>query len=240
MSGRRSSASTTRARLEAGETLVGTFLNLGSPLAAEICARSGFDWLLVDLEHGAGTEGELVPTLQAIGRRCTALVRVEANERPRFARALDAGADGVMVPRVYSAAEAEQAVRCMRYSPRGIRGVAYMNRAAGWATGSEEVDALCVIQIETREAVAEADAIAAVDGVDVLFVGPNDLRAALGSDELPLEAVMDAARAHGKSAGILARSREDADRYAAQGFRFVGIGSDSLFLAEGARDAAGS
>jgi 2-keto-3-deoxy-L-rhamnonate aldolase RhmA len=235
-----SSASTTRRRLAAGETLVGAFLNLGSAVAAEVCARSGFDWLLVDLEHGAGTEAELIPTLQAIGGRCAALVRVEANERPRFARALDGGADGVMVPRVDSAAEAQHAVSCMRYPPRGVRGVASMNRAKGWGYGAEDADALCVIQIETRGAVEQAREIAATEGVDVLFVGPSDLGATLGTAELPLEDVIAAAHGGGKAAGILARSREDAERYIAQGFRFVGIGSDSLFVAQGARAAAGA
>jgi 2-keto-3-deoxy-L-rhamnonate aldolase RhmA len=228
-------------RLAAGETLVGTFLNLGSPLAAEICGLAGFDWALVDLEHGAGTEAELIPTLQALTHTGTAgLVRVEANERPRFARALDAGADGVMVPRVDSAAEAQAAVASMRYAPRGVRGVAYMNRGAGWIPGPPERDTLCAIQIESAEAVADAGAIAAVDGVDVLFVGPNDLRQALGGpiDEA-VDVVLAAARAAAKTAGILVRSREALEESLERGFRFVGIGSDSLFLAEGARAAAG-
>lgn len=233
-------ASTTRERLAAGETLVGAFLNLGSAVAAEVCARSGFDWLLVDLEHGAGTEAGLIPALQAIGGRCASLVRVEANERARFARALDAGADGVMVPRVDSAAEAAHAVSCMRYPPRGVRGVASMNRAKGWGFGSEDYDRLCVVQVETRGALEEARAIAATEGVDVLFVGPSDLGAALGTTELPLDDVVAAAEGEGKAAGILARTREDADRYAEQGFRFLGVGSDSLFLAQGARAAAGA
>ena len=240
MSEQSSSASTTRQRLAAGETLVGAFLNLGSAVAAEVCARSGFDWLLVDLEHGAGSEAELIPSLQAIDGHCAALVRVEANERPRFARALDSGAHGVMVPRIDSAADAALAVSHMRYAPRGMRGMASMNRAKGWGFGEEPADPLCVIQIETRGAVEEARQIAATDGVDVLFVGPTDLGAVLGTTDLPLEDVIAAAHGGGKVAGILARSREDADRYIAQGFRFVGIGSDSLFLAQGARAAAGA
>lgn len=224
----------------ARELLYGLFLDLDSPASAELAGHAGYDWLLVDLEHGAGTEAELIPTLQAIGGRCTSLVRVEANERPRFARALDAGADGVMVPRVDSADEAAEAVRRMRYPPRGTRGVAHMNRAKAWGLGAEEGDALCLIQIETRGAVEQAVAIAAADGVDVLFVGPSDLGAALGTKELPLERVVEAAGAHGKAAGILARTREDGERYIEQGFRFVGIGSDSLFLAQGASSASGS
>lgn len=234
-----SSASITE-RLRTGEALVGTFLNLGSPLAAEVCGRAGFDWALVDLEHGAGTEAELIPTLQALAATGTpAIVRVEANARPRFARALDAGADGVMVPRVDSADEARAAVASMRYPPRGVRGVAYMNRGAGWALDAPEADALCAIQIESRAAVEDVDAIAAVDGVDVLFVGPSDLRQALGGPiDDAVDVVLAAARASGKAAGILLRTRADLDGALEQGFRFVGVGSDSLFLAEGARAAA--
>ena len=231
------SARSLRDRLAAGEDLVGTFLNLGSPLAAEVCAGAGFDWCLIDLEHGAGTETQLIPTLQALGAT-PGLVRIEANERPRFARALDAGAEGVMVPRIESADEVHAAVSYMRYPPRGLRGVAYMNRGASFGLGAPEADALCVIQIESAGAVADAREIAAIDGVDVLFVGPRDLSAALGSDELPLDTVLEAARAEGKAAGILVRSRNELERELERGFRFVGIGSDSLFLAEGARAAA--
>jgi 2-keto-3-deoxy-L-rhamnonate aldolase RhmA len=227
-------------RLAAGEALVGTFLNLGSPLAAEICGLAGFDWALVDLEHGAGTEAELIPALQALAHTgAAALVRVESNERPRFARALDAGAAGVMVPRVDSAAEARAAVASMRYPPRGVRGVAYMNRGAGWAADAPEREALCLIQIESPAAVEDARAIAEVDGVDVLFVGPSDLRQALGGPiDAAVDAVLEAVRQAGKAAGILLRSRGELDGALERGFRFVGVGSDSLFLAEGARAAA--
>jgi 2-dehydro-3-deoxyglucarate aldolase/4-hydroxy-2-oxoheptanedioate aldolase len=237
-----SSASTTelRGRLAAGGALVGTFLNLGSPLAAEICGQAGFDWALVDLEHGAGTEAELIPTLQALEAAGTpGLVRVEANQRPRFARALDAGAAGVMVPRVDSAAEAQAAVASIRYPPRGARGVAYMNRAAGWGVDAPERDPLCVIQIESAQAVEEAASIARLDGVDVLFVGPSDLTQALGGPiEDAVDIVLAAAHAAGKAAGILIRSREGLEQTLERGFRFVAVGSDSLFLAEAARAAA--
>jgi 4-hydroxy-2-oxoheptanedioate aldolase len=233
-----SSASITD-RLRQGDALVGTFLNLGSPLAGEICARAGFDWLLVDLEHGAGTESELIPTIQAIGGRCGTIVRVESSERPRIQRALDAGADGVMVPRVESVAEARAAASHFRYAPRGDRGVAYMNRGAGWAPLGSERELLCVIQIETPGALEDAREIAAIDGVDVLFVGPNDLSVALGTKDLPLAEIVEAARAESKAAGIFTGSREDAERALNSGFRFVALASDSFFLAEAARAATG-
>lgn len=231
-----SSASITE-RVRAGERLVGTFLNLGSTLAAEICALAGFDWLLLDLEHGAGSEADLIPTLHACGAT-PALVRVESSSRPRFQRALDAGAAGVMAPRVDSADEARAVVEHMRHPPRGDRGLAYMNRGTGWAGGVPEAERLCVIQIETRGAVEQARAIAATDGVDVLFVGPADLGAALGTTDLPLQEIVRGATDAGKAAGLMTRSREEADRALEQGFRFVAISSDSFFLAEGARAAA--
>ena len=236
MSGSSSSGSITE-RVRGGESVVGTFLNLGSPLAAEICARAGFDFAVVDLEHGAGTEVELILMLQALGS-CGAIVRVESAERPRVQRALDAGADGIMVPRVGSAADAVVAVAATQYPPRGTRGVAYMNRGADFGAGAPEVDVLVAIQVETRGAVDEAREIAGIEGVDVLFVGPSDLGAALGTSELPLEAIVDAARAEGKAAGLFTRTPEDAQRALERGFRVVTVGADSFFLAEAARAAA--
>jgi 2-dehydro-3-deoxyglucarate aldolase/4-hydroxy-2-oxoheptanedioate aldolase len=235
-----SSASITE-RLRRGDTTVGTFLNLGSPLAAEICARAGFDWVLLDLEHGAGTEAELIPSLQAVAGRCAFLVRVEQNERPRFQRALDAGADGVMVPRVDSVEHARDAVAHLRYPPVGDRGVAYMNRAAGFGAETGERDVLCVIQVETRTAVEQAGELAELDGVDVLFVGPADLGAAIGRDAVPeaTDAVLRACEAAGKAAGLFTRERADAEAALGRGFRFVALASDSYFLAQAARAAAG-
>ena len=196
--------------------------------------------MLVDLEHGAGTEADLIPTLQAVGGRCPVLVRVESGERSRVQRALDAGADGVMVPRLESAEEARSAIGHLRYAPQGDRGVAYMNRAAGWSSAGAERDLLCAIQVETAGAVQDARGIAAIDGVDVLFVGPNDLSVALGTKDLPLEEIVEAASSEGKAAGIFTGSRADAERALERGFRFVGVASDSFFLAEAARVAAGT
>jgi len=236
VSGSSSSGSITE-RVRGGESVVGTFLNLGSPLAAEICARAGFDFAVIDLEHGAGTEAELIPTLQALGS-CGAIVRVESAERRRVQRALDAGADGIMVPRVGSAADAVVAVAATRYPPRGVRGVAYMNRGADFGAGAPELDVLVAIQVETRGALDDAREIAGLEGVDVLFVGPADLGAALGTRDLPLDAIVEAARAVGKAAGLFTRTREDAQRALERGFRVVTVGADSFFLAEAARAAA--
>ena len=225
--------------MRAGEGLVGTFLNLGSTLAAEICARAGFAWVLVDLEHGAGNEADLIPTLQACGD-VPVFVRIEQNERPRVQRALDAGAAGVMVPRVGSVDDARAAVSHLRYPPEGDRGVAYMNRAADFGAGATQRDVLCIVQVETRGAVEQVDELAQLDGVDVLFVGPADLGAAIGADAVDdaTESVLRACQRGRVAAGIFTRKRADAERALERGFRFVGLASDSYFLARAARAAA--
>ena len=243
---------TFRERLRAGELLVGCFLNTGSAVAAEICASAGFDWLLFDLEHGSATEAHLLPQLQAVAASgVTPLVRVEANERPRFTKVLDLGAEGVMVPRIADATDAERAVSYLRYGPAGVRGVALLNRAGGYGErGRENVDTfdervLCVVQIESLGAVAEVDAIAAIDGVDCLFVGPSDLTHALGIFQLTehelyvnaLDAVRKAAARHGKATGVLVPGAAEAARYRELGFTLIAVGSDTSYLAAGARAA---
>src|ERR1700679_350955 len=161
------------------EVLAGTFLNLGSPVTAEIVALAGFDWVAVDLEHGAGGELEALHQLQAITHTGTAgLVRIESANGSRIGHALDSGADGVIVPQVSSAAEAAEVVSACRYA--GRRGVARYNRAWQWgmrggALSDADARVTCCIQIERSDALDDADAIAATDGVDVLFVGPADL-----------------------------------------------------------------
>ena len=239
-----------RERLLAREFLLGTFLNTGSPVAAEICAGAGLDWVLVDLEHGSATETDVLPVLQAVaGTGVTPLVRVEANERARFTKALDFGAEGVMVPHVDGADEARLAVAHLRYS--GARGVALMNRGAGYgARGRETVETfdervVGVVQIESRAGVEQAEAIASVEGVDCLFVGPADLTHSLGifleTEHADYAAAVDAVRAaaarHDKALGVLVRTAEELARYRALDFSFVAFASDTSFLAAGARDA---
>lgn len=234
-----------RRRLLAGEALFGTFLGLGSALAAEACALAGFDWLLVDLEHGGGDDSTfLQQQLAAQAHDVPVLVRVESGERIRAGRALDLGAAGVMVPRLESAAEARQAVRHMSYPPSGDRGVATYNRACGFGLWPEMLDAvpgLCVIQVESRDAVEQIEEIAAVDGIDVLFVGPRDLSHDLGvpgDTSAPVfRSALKRVLATGIPAGILAPDAVTARRYADEGFRFVGVGSDASLLAASGRQA---
>ena len=235
-----------RARLRAGETAVGSFVNLGSPLVTEIMGLAGFDWLVLDLEHGAGDEPRLLAQLQALkGSGAATIVRVEGIDLPRFMHALDVGADGVLVPRLRSADDARRCAEYCRYG--GARGVARYNRSWHWglaartlADADEEV--VCVVQIETREALEAVDEIAAVDGVDVLFVGPADLAHSLGLHGPPddpelLElaaSVAEAADAHGKAAGVLVGTLDQLRAYRDVGFRFLGCNSDGGLVAQGA------
>jgi len=230
-----------RARVLAGEWLAGAWLNLGSPVTTEVAGNLGFDWLLLDHEHGPGGEDTLLHQLQAASATpAVPIVRIAANEAPRFKRVLDAGALGVMVPYVNTAAEAQAMVAAMRYPPRGFRGVAKFQRSANFGGDFEQYYLhahewlLGIAQIETPEAVANAAAIAAVDGIDVLFVGPTDLSYNLAiRDQLDhprfLEAVntvVAAVRRHGKAAGILVHNNALVAKCREWGFSFVSLGSD--------------
>jgi 2-dehydro-3-deoxyglucarate aldolase/4-hydroxy-2-oxoheptanedioate aldolase len=234
-----------------GRPALGTFVNLGSPLAVEACALGGVDWVLIDLEHGGAGEEALLPQILAAEARGVApLVRVETADRIRAGRVLDVGALGVMFPRIDTAQQATDAITHLRYPPQGDRGVATYNRACGFGLDIGALDRandeiLGIIQIESPEAVANAAAIAAVPGVDVLFVGPRDLSHAMGipgqvghPDFLAaLGQVLDAARDAGIAAGTLAATPASAAGYVAAGFTFVGVGSDSSILAGAVADA---
>ncbi|MEO8572147.1 MAG: aldolase/citrate lyase family protein [Chloroflexota bacterium] len=237
-------------RLRVGETLLGTFAGLGSPLATEMVARAGFDWVLIDLEHGAGSEADLLANLHAMGAtRAAALVRPRSGERLRIGRALDLGAHGIMVPRIDLPEQAREAISWMRYPPDGSRGLALGTRGAGLGElGHTQIQAvnrriLGIIQVESPSAVEHAAEIAAIDGVDVLFIGPTDLSHGLGvpgrfDDPAYLEAlrhVTTTAEAAGKAAGILLRDAAALPRHRDLGFRFIGLGSDAAFIADAAR-----
>jgi 4-hydroxy-2-oxoheptanedioate aldolase len=243
---------TLRARLHAGETTYGVFLNLGTPLAAELCARGGCDWLIIDLEHGAAGESDLLEHLFAVGTTETAaIVRPASGERLRIGRALDFGADGIMVPRIDTAEQAREAVSFLRWPPDGARGLALLTRGAELGeVGHGSISALNqrvigVIQIESPQAVDSAHEIAAIEGVDVLFVGPTDLSHSMGipgqfDDPAFIDAlrrVVAATEAHGKTAGILLRNALNVGEYRDLGFRFIGLGSDGAFVVDGLKAA---
>ena len=239
-----------RSRIRAGETLIGVFSDLASPLAAELCGRAGFDWTVIDLEHGAATEADLLAMLYAVGTTPMApLVRVESAERLRVGRALDLGAAGIMLPQLQSADEVRAAVRYLRYPPVGSRGMALRTRGGGMGTlGHADIARVVnerivgIVQIEARGTVAEADAIAALEEVDVLFVGPADLSHNLGipgrfdepAYQEALRTVVAACQAHGKAAGILIYDVAGLPPLLELGFRFIGIGSEGSFVSNGA------
>ncbi len=242
-----------RHRVLAGEATIGVFASLGSAVAAELLGRGGFDWIIVDLEHGMGSEAELHGQLLAVQATPTAaLVRVASAERLRVGRALDLGADGLMIPRLERVTDVAETVGWMRYPPAGIRGVAPATRGAGYSqrphpTLSEvNGQVLGVFQVESMVAVEAAGELASIDGVDVLFVGPADLSHSMGIPgeiEDPafvaaLDRVVAACRTHGKSAGILLRDPDAVPAALAQGFRFLGVASDSGMLISGVRAAA--
>ena len=244
-----------RKRVLAGELLAGTFCNLGSPLTVEMAGCAGFDWLLLDLEHGSGDQSELLHQLQAAGAAATpAIVRIAWNEPWRFKRVLDPGAAGVMMPWVNTAAEAAAAAASMRYFPSGVRGAATLNRATGFGAQAEDYlrdandNLLTVVQIETVEAVANAAAIAAVDGVDVLFVGPFDLSISMGMRGqfenaefvAALTQVVSAATGAGKATGILLQRAEQVAATVERGFTFIALGSDGGLVANGMAGLAAS
>jgi 4-hydroxy-2-oxoheptanedioate aldolase len=233
-------------RLLAGESQIGLWCTLSSAYATEVVAGSGFDWLLIDTEHSPGGLETTLAQLQAVAPYPTSpVVRPAANDPVLIKKLLDVGAQSLLVPFVQNAGEARAAVAAMRYAPAGIRGVAGTTRATRFgrvkdyfAKAHEE---LCLlVQIETREALDELEAIAAVDGVDGVFIGPNDLAASLGhvgnmGHPEVVAAVEDAIgrlKALGKPSGVYA-SADLARRFIAAGTGFTAVGGDIGILARG-------
>ncbi len=241
-------------RLAAGEQLFGCWLSLASPMAAEALACAGFDFLVVDGEHSPADTMDTVALLQAIAAGGSQpIVRVADNTTWLAKRALDAGSPTLLFPMVASADEARRAVAAMRYPQQGNggeRGVAGVVRAARFGLAPDYVqtanEAACtIVQIESAAGVEASDEIAAVDGVDALFVGPADLAASLGhlGDSLhpdvqqAIDRVLAAAKRSRKAAGIFAGSAAEARDYAARGFTLVSLAADVAWLLAGARQA---
>jgi 4-hydroxy-2-oxoheptanedioate aldolase len=238
--------------LSRGQRQVGIWSSLASPVAAEIIAGAGFDWIVIDGEHAPNDIPSLLSHLQAMrGGSAEPVFRVPWNDAVAIKRALDVGARSLLVPFVQNPHEARAAVAAARYPPLGIRGVAVAPRANdyGRVRGYHQIAHLntCVlVQLESRAALTEVEAIADVDGVDGIFIGPSDLAADFGHLGNPKHpevqaAIRDAAqriRAAGKSAGTLSGNIEDVDQLFNFGFNFVAVGSDVGLLARGAEDLA--
>lgn len=220
----------------------GTFLSSGSAAVAELASLCGLDWLLLDMEHGALTEAGLLDNLRATARGdVAAVVRVPTHEAGLIGRALDRGAHAIMAPHVESAAQATALVRAMRYAPDGDRGFSRTVRAYSYGLVAPEAveRPLLFAQIESVAGVEHVEEIARVPGVDVLFVGPADLKLSLVAHqsaityEDALTRVVAAARASGIHAGILAREHADVPKLLGLGFAKIAVDSDLALLRAG-------
>ncbi|MEG3615242.1 aldolase/citrate lyase family protein [Isoptericola haloaureus] len=245
---------TFRAALETTDRpLSGMWVCSGSPLVAEICAGGGLDWLLIDMEHAPNGLESVLTQLQAVAAYpVTPVVRVPANDPVTLKQVLDLGAQNVLVPMVSSAAEARAAVAAVRYPPGGRRGIGSAlarsgrwNRVDGYLADGDDHVALFV-QVEDVAAVEAAAEIAAVEGVDGVFVGPSDLSASMGligqqTHPAVKENVLrtfDAVRGAGKAVGVNAFDPDVADEYLAAGATFVLVGADVALLARGSEELA--
>lgn len=234
-----------RNKLRSGTLCTGVWLSSGSPVVAELAALCGLDWLLFDMEHGLTTDESLLSSLQAVRGTNTALVvRISSADRDQISRALDWGADGIMVPHVSTAELAEQCVRWMRYLPAGTRGVARSSRANHYGLRTADpIDPppVLMVQIETPLGVQNSQKIAGVDGVDVLFVGPSDLRHSIESSPAgslaahlnDFDACLRQVAAVDKTTGTLLRSEGEMESLKRAGFRVLAISSDLSILKTG-------
>jgi 4-hydroxy-2-oxoheptanedioate aldolase len=232
----------------AGQRQLGFWLSLGSAAVAEVIAGTGYDWVMIDAEHGPNDLSTVIDQLRVLDPGpATPVVRPAWNDPVLIKRLLDAGAPALLVPFVRNADEAAQAVAATRYPPRGIRGVATSQRASRWGQRSDYVQSyereLClIVQLETGASLAALEAIAAVPGVDALFVGPSDLAADMGHLGEPGHPAVQAAiadavarcRRVGKPMGTFAPAVEDARRYFELGITFAAVGADAGVLRRGA------
>ena len=237
----------------AGQQQIGLWSHLCSPISTEILAGCGFDWLLLDMEHSPNEVPEILAQLQAMkGGTATAIVRPPWNDMVTFKRLLDIGVQTLLVPYVQTAEEARNAVAFTRYPPHGVRGYAGAPRASGYGRikdyGKRFGEEMCVlVQVETVQGLQNLEAIASVEGIDGVFIGPGDLSAALGHLGNPkhpevLAAIDDAIvriRACGKAAGILTGDETLARHYLSAGCLFVAVGADQNLLRDSAQALVG-
>jgi 2-dehydro-3-deoxyglucarate aldolase len=229
-----------RQALKARDGLIGCWCSLGSPITTEVLGVAGFDWLLLDAEHAPNDVLSLVPQLMALKDSVSApVVRPSWNDAVEIKRLLDAGFHNFLIPFVESSEQARAAVAATRYPPQGIRGVSVSQRSNRYGSVADyfklvNENIAVVAQIESRAGVAAAADIAAVDGIDALFLGPSDLAAGYGHLGNPghpevqaaIGQVQAAAAAAGKPTGILAPVEADARRYLSMGMSLLAVGSD--------------
>jgi 4-hydroxy-2-oxoheptanedioate aldolase len=242
-----------KAALRAGKTQIGLWLALANPYTAEICATAGFDWLLIDGEHAPNDIRSILAQLQALAPYpVSPMVRAVDGDPALIKQLLDIGAQSLLIPMVESAEQARAIVAAVRYPPAGIRGVgAGIARASRWQAIPNYLasadDEICLfVQVESKAGLAQLDAIATVDGVDGVFLGPADLAASSGHRGNPdhpeivaaIEGAITAIVGHGKFAGILTYNETFARRCFELGATFVGVGAEVSLLANAVRGLA--
>jgi 2-dehydro-3-deoxyglucarate aldolase/4-hydroxy-2-oxoheptanedioate aldolase len=237
-------------RLANKEKLIGSWLMSGSPVVAEAMGSVGFDYLVLDMEHVAIDVADTMTILQAIAATGTpALVRLVWNDMVLVKRILDAGAQSIMLPYVQNAAEARSAVSFTRYPPHGVRGVAGLHRASRWGSvrnylKEAEKELMVNVQLETLGALERIEEIAAVEGIDGLFIGPADLSASMGllgdMNNAKVQELLERGAKYcnriGKPIGIVAGTPEMSQRYAEYGYDHVAVGVDMGMLVSRANE----
>lgn len=230
-----------KAAMARDEQLIGLWMGMAEPYTAELCAQFGYDWLLIDGEHGPNDLRTIMMQLQVLnGYQSLPVVRPPSDDRILLKQYLDIGVQSFLIPMIESGEQAQEVVRSVRYPPNGVRGVgAGLARASAFNTTPDYLtsadDEICVLlQVETRAGVAAIEDIAAVEGVDGIFVGPVDLAADIGYLGKPgvpeVQAVVEDAfsriKASGKASGILTSDVELAQSYKKMGANFLAVGSD--------------
>jgi 2-dehydro-3-deoxyglucarate aldolase len=246
-------ASDVKERLRRGQVSIGTWLSMAHESIAEILATAGYDWVVIETEHTAIDVSEVLRLIIALeGRGTVPLVRLAWNDPIQAKAVLDSGAAGVLIPMINTRADAELAVRCVKYPPLGCRGVG-LARAQGYGQAFAEYvrrandDTLLIVQIEHVDAVRNIDAILSVPGIDGTFIGPYDLSTSMGLpgqlDHADVVAakrrVLEATIAHGLAPGIHLVHPETAagalEQCVGEGYRFIALGTDILFLGNSCR-----
>lgn len=236
---------TFKAAISSGRQQIGLWSSLASNISTEVIAGSGFDWILLDMEHSPNDLGDIYVQLQAMMENATqAVIRMPSDDPIAIKRILDAGAQSLMIPNVEDAEQAARVVAATRYAPRGVRGFSQAPRAARFGRvpnyhATCEAEICVIVQIESQRALDNIEEIAAVEGVDALFVGPGDLSTSLGyigrqghADVVAaIETTIARITATGRACGILTGDETLARRYMAAGTTFTAVGSDMTLLA---------
>ena len=233
-----------RRALAEGRPSLGCFCSAVTPQSAELLASAGFPWLVIDLQHGAAGWHDAMPLIEAtVLGGAVPVVRVGWNDPPTIMRAVDFGAVGVIVPMIDTEDEAASAAAAMRYPPAGVRSFG-PTRAVYPSTDAANEDVICLVMIETKDGLRNMEAIAAVDGVDGLFIGPVDMALSLGHGAPPslrhpavdkvIDEAVEVANRHGRFVGTVAAGVDHAADLVARGVRFISVASDKGYLRAGA------